>query len=406
MVRAGSVNEGRAWLRPAVAMFAVGWGSNQFVPLLLVYRQTLRLDEATLILIFALYAVGLAPGFLLGGPASDRYGRRRLVLVFTLVAAVASVILVGGHWTAVALAVGRLLTGLAAGVVFSVGTTWLKELSSDAQPGVAARRAAVSLSAGFGTGALGGGLLAQWGPAPDVLPHVLHVAMAMAGAVLAWPAPETRAPSGRLSWGAALRIPVAARARFLSAVVPVAPWVFACATTAFTVLPGRAPAFAHGIAPLATGIITALTLGVGIAVQPLARRLETIPGRAARWGLATAVVGFALAAIAAQTAAWPLVVAAAMILGAAYGQVLVAGLREVERLATPDTLATLMALFYALAYSGVFASYVIALTATLAGYPRTLALASLLALAVLAATTLLHRAAIRSGTVESRSIRN
>ena len=33
----------RAWVKIAFAMFAVGWGANQFSPMLIVYRHELRL---------------------------------------------------------------------------------------------------------------------------------------------------------------------------------------------------------------------------------------------------------------------------------------------------------------------------------------------------------------------------
>ena len=70
------------WKRVAFAMFAVGWGANQFSPMLLVYHHELGLSARTQDLLFGVYALGLAPALLLGGRASDRYGRRPLVLTF------------------------------------------------------------------------------------------------------------------------------------------------------------------------------------------------------------------------------------------------------------------------------------------------------------------------------------
>ena len=32
----------RAWMTIAFAMFSVGWGANQFAPMLIVYRHALR----------------------------------------------------------------------------------------------------------------------------------------------------------------------------------------------------------------------------------------------------------------------------------------------------------------------------------------------------------------------------
>jgi MFS family permease len=62
----------REWRRVALAMFAVGWGANQFSSMLVVYRDELGLGAGTLAALFGVYALGLVPGLLLGGPASDR----------------------------------------------------------------------------------------------------------------------------------------------------------------------------------------------------------------------------------------------------------------------------------------------------------------------------------------------
>src|SRR5438477_611519 len=65
-----------AWLRIAFAMFAVGWGANQFSPMLIVYRHELRLTAGEVAGLFLVYALTLIPGLLIGGPGSDRFGRR------------------------------------------------------------------------------------------------------------------------------------------------------------------------------------------------------------------------------------------------------------------------------------------------------------------------------------------
>src|SRR6478609_11249670 len=82
-----------AWRRVALLLFAVGWGANHFVSLLQVYRQRLALDAAAPAMLFAMYALGLAPGLLLAGPLSDRYGRRAVVIPSAFVAFAASALL-------------------------------------------------------------------------------------------------------------------------------------------------------------------------------------------------------------------------------------------------------------------------------------------------------------------------
>ena len=67
----------RAWIRIAFAMFAVGWGANQFSPMLIVYRHELRLTTGEVAGLFLVYALTLIPGLLIGGPVSDRLGQGR-----------------------------------------------------------------------------------------------------------------------------------------------------------------------------------------------------------------------------------------------------------------------------------------------------------------------------------------
>jgi len=120
-------------------MFTVGYGAAQIVPLLAVYRRTLALSDAQATAIFGVYALGLIPGLLLAGPASDRYGRRPLMIGFADLFLRATAVLITGRWGAPGLYVGRLLTGVVSGGAFSIGTVWVNELSDDAPPGTGAR---------------------------------------------------------------------------------------------------------------------------------------------------------------------------------------------------------------------------------------------------------------------------
>src|SRR4051794_37777043 len=74
-------------------MFAVGWGANQFSPMLLVYRDELGLSTGARAALFGVYAAGLIPGLLTGGAASDRRGGRALVLPFVALSPLATLLL-------------------------------------------------------------------------------------------------------------------------------------------------------------------------------------------------------------------------------------------------------------------------------------------------------------------------
>src|SRR3954447_17515556 len=335
-------------------MFAVGWGANQFSPMLLAYHRELGLSARTQDVLFGVYALGLVPALLLGGRASDRFGRRPLVLSFCALSPLASVILVFGRHSEVALGVGRLLAGACSGVVFSAAAAWVQELSSEGDPGAAARRAAIALSAGFGAGPLGASLLAQWAPHPLWVPYLLHVVLGTVAFVAVLAVPETvrqrvRGPLG--AWPGAVRT-----RRFRLVVAPMAPWVFGLASVGGVVLPraigGRAIAFA--------GVVNAVTLWSGVAIQPLARRIEERRAMLAAFcGMTLGVAALAVAALVLDPPTEPAVLLVAVPLGAGYGLILVGGLRETERLARPDERAATIAVFLALTYVGFVVPYLV-----------------------------------------------
>jgi len=380
----------RAWWGPGLAVAAVGWGAQQFTPLLLLYRAELGLSATVLQGTFGVYALGLIPGLLLGGPCSDRFGRRR-VMIPTLVASLAgTVLLIPGGTAAGWLFAGRLVAGAASGAAFSSGAAWIKELSSavagsHANPGP--RRLTVTMSVGFGLGPLVAGALAQWGPAPTVLPYLPHLVLTAVALPLVMRAPETRsrggAPRGQLGESGVRN------RRFLAVVVPLAPWVFASASIALAYLPTLVAAQLPGHVLIFSAVVTLLTAGAGILVQPLARRLDR-PGtpRLIATALGIVVAGLLVAVVVAaradSTAGPVLVVLAALVLGAGYGCCQVCGLLEVQRLARPEHLAGLTAIYQAVSYVGFVAPFPLAAASGVIP-PATL----LLAVAGLATLTLL-----------------
>jgi predicted MFS family arabinose efflux permease len=363
----------RTWLPVGFAMLVVGWGANQFSPMLLVYRAELGFSAGELALLFGLYAIGLIPGLLIGGPASDRYGRRALVLPFVALSPLASLLLVLAHHSPAGLGAARLLAGACSGVVFAAAGAWIQELSTDAAPGAASRRAAVSLSLGFGIGPLVAALIAQWAPAPLELPYLPQIALGVLSLVLVWAVPETvrrGAASGPL-----LRLPSTARlGRFQRAVVPVAPWVFGSASLSLVVLPAQVSSVDSASVAFA-GVVTALTLGSGVLVQPVARRIEERRRlAAAAVGLLAAAAALAIGLEADDAGSKALVLVAAIPFGIAYGTCLVSGLRETERLAPAGERGASIAVFLALTYLGFGAPYAFNLLAGLTDASTTLTL--------------------------------
>jgi MFS family permease len=370
-------------------MFAVGWGANQFSSMLIVYRHSLGLGPGAIAGLFGIYAAALVPGLLVGGPLSDRFGRRALVLPFVAVSPLATLLLAADPRSLTAIAIGRALGGLCSGTVFGAGTAWVQDLSrGDA---ASARRTALSLSAGFGLGPVVAALLAQWAPAPLVVPYLPHIVLGAAAVLVLWPVPG-RGDAVSVADGAEVAAaadssgggggrgrgrdrngggwpPAGVRtARFWLLVAPAGPAVFGTISLAMIVLPEET-----GMSPGATALLTALAFTAGIGIQPIARRMEDQrPRSAVLAGLAAAVVGSGIGAAAVAAGTGPaLSDLAAIFLGLAYGLCLVSGLRQAEDVAGARDRGAVIACYYVLAYVGFAGPYAADGLNTVFGRPGT-----------------------------------
>lgn len=155
-------------------------GSHLVSPLYPLYQARWALDATAVTLVASLFGVALIPTMLAAGPLSDRYGRRLVVwvglgtlLLGDLVFAAAS----GFGW----LLAGRLLQGVGIGAFFGPGTALASDLGAGRQADTVPLAAAVASMVGLGLGPLLSGLIVHAGPAPTVLPFVLHAALLIGG---------------------------------------------------------------------------------------------------------------------------------------------------------------------------------------------------------------------------------
>jgi predicted MFS family arabinose efflux permease len=355
----------RAWMTIAFAMFAVGWGANQFAPMLIVYRHELRLTAGEVAGLFLVYALTLIPGLLIGGPASDRFGRRPVVWPFVALSPLATLLLVLGPRSLAMLAAGRAVAGLCSGVVFGAATAWVQEVSprAGASEGTSARRSALALTAGFGLGPVAAALLAQWAPDPLVIPYLPHLVIGALAAVALGRTPSAApgsAGSGEHRNRDVRRWPPAAvrTGRFWMAIAPASPLVFGSVALAIVVLPEEVTS-AGSLSAGFAGLMTALSFAPGVAVQPFARRLRD-PLTGAVAGLACGAAGTAVGIAAVAGPDRVLAGLAAVLLGLAYGLCLVSGLRQAETIAAPGERGAVTACYYAMAYLGFAAPYLAA----------------------------------------------
>lgn len=344
---AARVNRSSALPAVLVLLFATGWAANHFTAMLPVLASSEGLGRAALDGAFGIYAVGLLPGLLGGGSLSDRLGRRPLLLTGAAVAGVGNIVLLCWH-DQTGIFVGRLIVGAGVGVAMSAGTAW----SADLGGGSGSVLAGVSLSAGFGCGPVVSALLAQFSGAPVNVPFVVTAALsavAVAIGVLLARAPveEGRASAAQDMSAAGADGRTVATA--LSTALPLAMWVFACATVAMVTMVERMH-YRYG-GPLLPGVAAAVTLTSGVGIQMAARRWSWGP-RAGIAGALAVATGFGIVAAAGSTPSLPVFVGVAVILGAAYGLCLRQGLLDVELLSPPRLRGTLTGVFYAVTYLG------------------------------------------------------
>lgn len=340
------------WKRAVFALFTVAAGTNVPTPLLLVYQERLDLSAEVLTALFGCYAAGLVPALLLAGQLSDRLGRRRVAIPGIVLSGLASLAFAAAGDSLTLLFTARFLQGVVSGAVFSVGSAWVGELSLAAGEGAGGRRAAVAMTAGFSLGPLTSGLLGEFGPAPTVLPYLVHAVLVAVGLTLALPLPETvdlRAHD-RLAGEGRPAVPLIRPGDGLlvaTVLAPVAVCVYAFPSAVISAVPLLVDLPYGGVA--VTGLLAGVTLGAGTLVAGLQRRFG-------RWtavvGAALGAAGFAAAAAAASTGWFPWLVAAAPLLGAGGGLCLAAGLTLTARLAAPTRRGALTALFLAIAYLG------------------------------------------------------
>lgn len=197
----------------AVAML----GTTMPTPLYGLYRDRFGFSELMVTVVFATYAAGVIAALLFAGRLSDELGRRRVLLPgLAFSAASAIVFLLAGSLAM--LLVGRLLSGLSAGIFTGTATATLLDLAPLEKRGRATLVATGATSIGLGLGALLAGLASQFAGSPLRLSFWLDLALLAPAALLVWAIPEPVAAHGSLRLRLQrLRVPAQVRPTFARA---------------------------------------------------------------------------------------------------------------------------------------------------------------------------------------------
>lgn len=379
------------------AAFAINMmGTTLPTPLYPIWQERLGFSQLTITVIFAAYAVGVIAALVIGGSWSDQLGRRPMLFAgLGFSAASACIFLIGDDLGLLLL--GRVLSGVSAGIFTGTATAAVVELAPPAWAAAATLVATAANMGGLGLGPLVAGALAEYLPWPAHLCFVLDLVLIALAAFAVWCAPERvqrpARPRLRLQ---PLRVPASVRPVFVPAAI--AGFAGFAVLGLFTAV---APAFmgevlGHHNRALTGAVVFLLFVAstVGQAGQsrlPESRRLPL--------GCGLLMAGIALVAAAILAASLALMIAGALIAGVGQGVAFRAGLGAVTAASPAERRGEVASTFFVVAYVAISIPVVgVGLAADVFGLPAAGVTFSIgVALLALAALVSLSRRARAAG---------
>jgi MFS family permease len=376
--------------------FGVGMlGTTLPTPLYRIYQQQLHFQSLMTTIIYAVYAAGVIAALVVFGRSSDILGRRRVFLAGLGCAAISALVFLFGAGL-VSLFIGRVLSGLSAGVFTSTATVTLVELAAAHRQGQASLVATAVNMLGLGCGPLLAGILAAWAPAPLHLPFVANLVLLVPAAIGVWLAPETAAGQR----GAKLRpqlpsVPPQARSVFASAAIAVFA-AFAVMGLLTAIEPGFLAGVLHRTSPaLAGAVVFSMFAGSTLGQVALARFSGPL---ALPTGCAVLILGLAGVAGALVWSSLALLVAGTAVLGIGHGLIFRNGMAAITQRSPADRRAGAVSSFFVVAYVGISVPVVLVGLATTRWGLRTAGIAFTAAVAVVALAALIIVVALNRRT--------
>lgn len=336
--------------------FLVGMAFSTIpTPLYPLYEQRDGFASATVTVVFAAYAIGVAISLFLAGHVSDWLGRRRVLVPALVVEALAAVLFL--VWPALpGLIVARVLTGIGVGMITATATAHLSELHAASRPGVGRTRAELVSTAanlgGLGLGPLVSGLLAQFVTGPLTTPYLVFLVLLLLAAGGVALVPETVEPAVERPAYRPQRInvPDDARRRFVAAALGAVA-VFAV----FGLFTSLAPVFVagtmHVTSRIVAGVVGCVAFGAAALAQMALGRISTRTQLAT--GIATMAVGLVPVTVSLFLPSLPLFLAGGVVAGAGAGLLFKGAVSTVAGLAAPGARGEALAGLFLAAYLGL-----------------------------------------------------
>ncbi|MGD0607434.1 MAG: MFS transporter [Streptosporangiaceae bacterium] len=337
------------WLLASV-FAATMLGTTLPTPLYVIYQARWHFSAAMVTVIFAVYAAAVLATLLLAGRSSDQAGRKSVLAAALGASALSTIAFIIAPDEGVLL-VGRVLSGLSAGLMTGTATAMLTELT----PASAHRRASLMATAanmgGLGLGPLIAGLFAQYAPHPTTLVFEVYlVVLAAAGGCLIF-VPETVSPRQRPALRfAGLGVPERGRGQFIAAAV-AAFAAFALLGLFSSLVPGFIGGVLHQGSHAVQGAVIFGMFAAGTVTQVALSRFSS--RRVVLAGLGLFLVALALIVAALAQAGMVLFLAGTVVGGVAVGAIFGGSLATANRLAPPERRSQAISAFFVACYAGL-----------------------------------------------------
>ena len=353
MSAAGKPRIGRraAFAIAAYAFAVTMLGTTLPTPLYVFYQAEFGFSTLMVTVIFATYAVGVIAALLLFGRLSDEVGRRRVLLPGLALSALSAVAFLLAQGLA-PLLLGRLLSGLSAGIFTGTATATLLDLADPENRARATLVATVANMGGLGCGPLLAGAIAEWSDAPLKAPFWVALALLLPAVAGVWAMPEPGAPRAhpRLR-PQGLSVPPEIRAIFVRAAM--AGFAGFAVLGLFTAV---GPAFAgqvlgvenHAVVGLIVFSVFAASTCGQLALGPLVPAHRALP-----LGCAALIAGMAAFAAGLAAASLPLLLAGGLVAGFGQGLSFRAGLGAINAAAPEARRGEVASSFFVVAYVAI-----------------------------------------------------
>ncbi|WP_441957796.1 MFS transporter [Mycolicibacterium houstonense] len=332
----------------AYAFAAIMVGTTLPTPMYALYAEHMHFAVLTTTVIYATYAGGVLFALLVFGRWSDAVGRRPMLLAGVAAALASAVVFLFADSVPVLL-IGRVLSGLSAGLFTGTATAAVIEAAPPAWKARAAAVATVANIGGLGAGPLLAGLLVQYAPQPLHLPFLVHIGLALLAGIAVLVVPETSPRTGRIGLQ---RLSVPAEVRTVFVIAALAAFAGFAVTGLFTAV---APSFLSTVIGIGNHAVAGAIAGTIFASSALTQvAANRMPAeRAVAVGCALLIAGMLTLTGALHFSSLVGLIAAAVISGVGQGMSFSRGLAAVVERAPAQRRAEVSSTYFVVAYVAI-----------------------------------------------------